>query len=414
MALSPSDNLGNPGPEPPRPDFSDPESPPWDDSIAALTCKVLVEFSEGQFNVWLRTFSSGRETGTVSMFVFTGQPRKLDTNLGRGTKFCTLGSRTFPGIGQENCVCSFPLHEYQDVEYVAPVFEITTSTKQEHPSPYVRVPEPGPYNNWPQVHRLALRFDRVVKGEVVSQYYHAHEHIFPYAKYSGSPHSRHLTGPWCTAMGWIAALMNFEWAERPTFDHWALTPFDVTLESLTPRSGGTLFSQPSPKKVQEPPKIARLGYSDVPLTNLYGKEHDQMSIGIWYDTLLPSGRRTCDSCYMSTTKSSLMYCPLPCRDCRPRPIPVSSQVFVFTCEFCQSLGRACTFTPEDYIDLNAKSFTSLGYAKPQPQSIHRQITAEEKRTSMLLLQEAAQATKAKKEVDKGASEGNDGPKARAE
>lgn len=298
MHLSPSENFVTPTPESPRPGYSDTESPPWDDSIAALTCKILVEFGEGQSNVWLRTSSLGRKTSNVSMFVFTGQPRKLETNLGRGTKFCTLGSRTFPGVGQENCICSFPLHEYQDVDYVVPVFEITTSTKQAHPSPYVKVPEPGPYNSWPQVHRLALRFDRCSNGEVVSRYYHAHEHTFPYAKFSGSQHGRHLTGPWCTAMGWIAALMNFEWAERPAFDHWALTPFDVTLEILTPQAGGVLLYQSGPKTVQEPPRIARLGYSDIPLANMYGKQHDQMSIGIWYDTLLPSGRRTCDSCYM--------------------------------------------------------------------------------------------------------------------
>lgn len=88
-----------------------------------------------------------------------------------------------------------------------------------------------------------------------------------------------------------------------------------------------------------------------------------------------------------------MYCPLPCRDCRPRPVPVSSQVCVFTCDFCQSLGRACTFTPEDYIDLNVKSFMSLGYAKPE--SNHRHLTAEEARTSQLLLDGAAQAAEAK-------------------
>lgn len=255
------------------------------------------------------------------MFTFTGQPRKVYRNLERGFKYCFLGARMFPSSWQDEFRCILPLGDFYDVDYVIPTFEITRNPSESHPTPYANVPEIGPWDNWKQARRLALRIDHIKDGKVIGQYQHSHDHTFPYTKHGpGSEHTNFLAGAWSRVMAWIAALTNVKWANRSWFRHWAIQPYDVIVEEITPcfASQQMVIFQSDPKEIQEPPKRVHVENNMRMMYELYAREHPEMSIGAWSRKLLPSGRETCDACHMVSksdmpSRTNLTNMPRPCR-----------------------------------------------------------------------------------------------------
>ncbi|KAF4842404.1 hypothetical protein CGCSCA4_v008759 [Colletotrichum siamense] len=359
----------------------------WDDNMGTLMYDILIKYNFGQSNLWVKTTTSSSQTGTVDMFTFTGQPRKVYRNLERGFKYCFLGARMFPSGWQDEFRCILPLGDFYDVDYVIPTFEITRNPSDSHPTPYANVPEIGPWDNWKQARRLALRIDHIKDGKVIGQYQHSHDHTFPYTKYGlGSEHTNFLAGAWSRVMAWIAALTNVKWANRSWFRHWAIQPYEVIVEEITPcfASQQMVISQSGPREIQEPPKRIHVENNMRMMYELYAREHPEMSIGAWSRKLLPSGRETCDACHMAMSNPAAMHCPLTCLDCSPQQVNLpNSRKTVWACDFCVSVGRVCTFTPERYLDQHFDDFKSLGYARVL--GGHRQLSDSEKRTARLLL-----------------------------
>lgn len=293
----------------------------WDDNMGTLMYDILIKYNFGQSNLWVKTTTSSSQTGTVDMFTFTGQPRKVYRNLERGFKYCFLGARMFPSGWQDEFRCILPLGDFYDVDYVIPTFEITRNPSDSHPTPYANVPEIGPWDNWKQARRLALRIDHIKDGKVIGQYQHSHDHTFPYTKYGlGSEHTNFLAGAWSRVMAWIAALTNVKWANRSWFRHWAIQPYDVIVEEITPcfASQQMVISQSGPREIQEPPKRIHVENNMRMMDELYAREHPETSIGAWSWKLLPSGRETCDACHMVSksdmpSRTNLTNMPRPCR-----------------------------------------------------------------------------------------------------
>nr|XP_036588951.1 uncharacterized protein CTRU02_00998 [Colletotrichum truncatum]KAF6800593.1 hypothetical protein CTRU02_00998 [Colletotrichum truncatum] len=358
----------------------------WNNRVASLIYDILIKYSFGKSNLWVKLAVSAGQNGLTDLLVFTGQPRKLYYDAERNVKYCYLGSRVFPNGSRDGFKCTLPLADFDDVDYVVPVFEITCDPNGSHPTPYICVPEVGPYDNWTQANRLALRLDYKKNDEICGRYQHAHDHTFPYFGLGYSEHNKHLNEPWAQVMAWIAALTNFDWAERTWFQHWALTPYTVTIEFMRPSElhEALIVTNPGPKKIEEPPKLVDPEGSIDALNKLYGMKHREITVNYWSPRLLSSGRTSCDSCYISVNNPSTLHCQPSCRTCTPKQVAVhNSRKLVWTCEFCMSLGRVCTFTPEGYLDKHLESLTSLAYVKV-PMS-HLDILANEKHVARLLL-----------------------------
>ncbi|KAF9871528.1 hypothetical protein CkaCkLH20_10939 [Colletotrichum karsti] len=366
-----------------------PEIPPdWADTLGDLTHNILIKYNFFNQGIWVKTTSAGSKNGSVDMLTFTGQPRKVTHNKHTGGKCCYLGARQFPTGWVDRFKCALPLGDFHDVDYVVPVFEITRNPRDSHPTPYVSVPLIGPWENWTQARRLALRIDHMKDGKIVGQYQHAHDHTFPFPV-RGSPHNSFLSGAWSRAMAWIATLTNFEWADRSWFRHWALQPYVVTIEEigLSYLDQSMVINQPIRGKTQEPPKRINVEVNMEELDKLYRRGQWEMPVDCWSPSL-PSGRTTCDACHISMANPSAMHCPVVCIDCAPTKINIpNTNKTRWVCDFCRSLGRVCTFTPEDYLDLHFDTFKSLGYARVLGN--HPEISSGEEYTARILLEDAA-------------------------
>lgn len=201
-----------------------------DDDLLSLS-KNLLDLDDP--SLWVKRKWYGSD-GTPDMFIFTSTPRELyiDTTE-QGRKSCFLGSRRRPDGTLSNFTISWPLDEMKDVDVVIPHIEIMANPNAKHHAPYAIIPDVGPYDNWHMASRLGIRVDyRAKDGSTRSQYFQEKESTYPYGDHGESLHNQFLLGSWTYSMAWLAALLGKTWLKRDTFDHWALTPFDVRVKCI--------------------------------------------------------------------------------------------------------------------------------------------------------------------------------------